>query len=109
MDWKSFYNRVYDVLVEHAGAHEHYREFYVADALREQRPLIEWRFCGKLGFGGKVWRNDGRVYVTCYPEDRTQDRAEIIDRVNSLLSEMTPSGGVWWPPSPPLEGVLPQE
>jgi len=43
----------------------------------------EHRFCGKLGFGGKLYYNNSRgFYVENYKEDKC---AEIIDRANSCL------------------------
>lgn len=97
-DWDAFYNKVYDILAEHVGAHEHYREFFVQDALREKHQLTEWRFCGSLGFGGKIWRSNGKVYVNCYSEDKTPEREILIERVNRLLKEASPPQGVWGPP-----------
>jgi hypothetical protein len=45
----------------------------------------EYRFQGHLGFGGKFWRNDERWYVTCYPEDETPKRLEMIEKTNRIL------------------------
>ena len=52
---------------------------------------IEYRFQGALGFGGKVWLClDGRgVFVTCYSEDETPERLNIINKANKLLKELT--------------------
>lgn len=48
----------------------------------------EYRFMGSLGFGGKVWSNRGRLYVTCYPEDRTPERQAAIDWANARLATL---------------------
>lgn len=48
----------------------------------------EFRFMGALGFGGKVWWNNGRLYVTCYPENRTPERERMITAANKRLAEL---------------------
>jgi hypothetical protein len=61
---------------------------------------VEFRFCGKLGFGGKfhmhptsfafpnVLAGDYRAYVSCYPEDRTPERDELIEAANERLTKL---------------------
>jgi hypothetical protein len=73
----------YDVLVQTCGASEAGREMFLA-----AQPTTEYRFIGLLGFGGKFWLNDGRVYVTCYPEDETDERRGRIAVANHLLAEL---------------------
>lgn len=50
----------------------------------------EFRFQGKLGFGGKAHFSGGRAYVSCYPEDDTPERNAIKrvlnDRLKGLLN-----------------------
>lgn len=46
----------------------------------------EWRFQGQLGFGGKLHLNGARLYVGCYPGDRTPGLDREIDRVNEALA-----------------------
>lgn len=100
---KELYERCWDILVEHAGASTNLydKECFVSHAINKDRfyKLTEYRFCGNLGFGGKFWRNDGKIYVSCYPEDETPARKKIIEKVNKLLEEITPEGGVCGPPS----------
>ena len=48
----------------------------------------EFRFQGKLGFGGKVWHQGGRLFVTCYPEDITPERSLIMSRANDALEKL---------------------
>lgn len=98
MDWKLFYNQVYSILVEHGDAHETYREHFVSHALEEEHSLHEWRFCGNLGFGGKIWRDNGRLFVRCYPEDVTPEREAVIETINAKLLALSPPEGVWGPP-----------
>jgi hypothetical protein len=79
-------SHIYDILVRVCGAPEHYRNDFIFAQARENWP-IEWRFQGKLGFGGKFWRNNGRKYVNCYPEDETPKRLEIIRQANEQLKQ----------------------
>ncbi len=80
---------VWDVLEKTCGAHRGIREeflFHARDAVKSGR-MLEFRFQGVLGFGGKVWFNNGSsVYVTCYPEDETRERRAVIKRANAELS-----------------------
>jgi len=77
--------QIWHILADHAGAsrNEYDRHGFVIEAMSGK--WTEWRFIGKLGHGGKVWNNCGRVYVTCYSEDETPERLAIIEKVNSLL------------------------
>lgn len=89
---KEIFSKIYDLLVEHAGAgiagsspKETFVRFFAEPY--EIYPCTEWRFCGVLGFGGKFWRYDGRYFITCYPEDSTPKRGEVIAKVNELLKQ----------------------
>ena len=86
---QQIFNRIYDILCEHAGARDGdwQREGFVR-LFAESAETTEWRFQGLLAFGGKFWRNDGRYYVTCYPEDETAARRDIVEKVNELLKEL---------------------
>ncbi len=46
----------------------------------------EWRFQGKLGFGGKYY--SGRNVVDCYTEDRDDKTTKIIEELNEKLSNV---------------------
>ena len=85
-----FYDRVFNLLVSIGGASEAIREDFVYHHARSDTPCDEYRFQGKLGFGGKYWRAGNRV--TCYSEDENKGRLEIIRRLNEELSKL---------PSPP--------
>ena len=55
-------NAVYDVLVQECGAAGgHDRESFVSQQTTDE--IAEWRFCGKLGFGGKFWRGHNHASV----------------------------------------------
>lgn len=84
---------VYDILVEECGASESQRPEFVHHQVTSR--VDEWRFMGALGFGGKFWRNHGRLpggtwgevwYVTCYPEDSTPEREAMIRTANWRLT-----------------------
>lgn len=77
---------VWDVLVELAGATEYWRADFVHHAGTHKPGELEYRFGGKLGFGGKVRsRYDGTWSVDCYLEDETPERRAIIEAVNARI------------------------
>ena len=77
---------VWDVLVEMAGAREEERDQFVRHAESTKPGDLEYRFCGKLGFGGKIRSQyDGTWSVDCYPEDSTPERRTIIEAVNARI------------------------
>lgn len=78
-------NKIYDILVNVGGAIEHYRDSFVY-AHTSKDECTEWRFMGKLGYGGK-YRSDTNS-VDCYLEDETKERLEIIDEINKQLKEI---------------------
>ena len=49
---------------------------------------LEYRFMGGLGFGGKLWFQQGRLYVSCYREDETTERLQMIERADRRLEEL---------------------
>lgn len=75
---------VWDVLVEICGASERmWPQFeYHFPGCRE------FRFQGDLGFGGKVWADRHRVYVTCYPEHETPAISAKIQQANAALAQL---------------------
>ena len=82
-------NAIYDVLVQECGAFEDERQRFVYHQTHDpEEQLREWRFCGKLGFGGKFWRNAGRLYVNCYNKDMTKKRQKMIDRADERLAKL---------------------
>jgi hypothetical protein len=53
----------------------------------------EYRFGGSLGFGGKFWRANYVPWsVSCYREDETPKRLEIIARTNEQLAWLQDGG-----------------
>ena len=45
---------------------------------------LEFRFCGSLGFGGKIYVEE-LPRVSCYPEDETPERLSAIAKANERL------------------------
>jgi hypothetical protein len=79
-------NLIYDILVKECGAFEEEREHFIIHQTTTE--IREWRFCGKLGFGGKFWNADDRLYVNCYNEDLTPERSKMIEQANKLLEKI---------------------
>jgi len=82
-------DKIYDLLVAEAGAPEYDRSSFIwhhsEDRLASSTPS-EWRFQGKLGFGGKFYVEDRGWRVGYYGrEDLTPERDAIVERVNARL------------------------
>jgi len=75
---------IYDILVRVCGADEDKRLAFNS-YLAEPDDFVEWRFQGKLGFGGKFYKIREKMYVDCYLEDKTPEREKIITEANKLL------------------------
>lgn len=88
MEARPFYGRVWDILVEHAGACTGPRERETFIHAFASPRTTEYRFQGLLGFGGKFRRNSGGVYVDCYPEDLNPTTQAILDKVNGLIAKI---------------------
>jgi len=88
---KEIANKVFDLLIEEAGAYEGNRnEFLFAQTRKPDEyykfgGCTEFRFGGKLGFGGKFWNTNNRFCVSAYSEETGSIQAEIIEKVNNLL------------------------
>ena len=76
--------KVYEILIKDCGANQEQRLNFLAYMTNSDLPL-EWRFIGKLGFGGKLYKQGKKMYVSCYPEDLNPERQEIINSVNEKL------------------------
>ena len=82
-------NRIWDILVKDAGAHEHHRENFVHYLIEPVRHGHEYRFMGDFGFGGKLHYTPTRgAWVSCYPEDQTDERKARIDSINAELANV---------------------
>ncbi len=80
-------NKVYDLLVSIGGADEPERTSFIYHHCESKHKCDEWRFSGKLGFGGKYWRDTNSV--GCYKEDETNSRMKIINELNDKLKSIT--------------------
>lgn len=78
-------NQIYQCLVTQAGASEDEREAFVRN-MTSPTPAREWRFQGRLGFGGK-YRSD-RNTVDYYYEDATPEREAIAYTTNVFLNQI---------------------
>lgn len=89
---RELFAQVYDVLVQRAGAHEGMREHFLDTcerwAAKDPYQTNEFRFVGKLGMGGKFWLCPESFHVSCYSEDSTPERREIIEKTNSELKKL---------------------
>jgi hypothetical protein len=81
---KELASQIYDILVGTCGANLSEKEDFVS--AQTDQLVSEWRFQGRLGFGGKFWRNYDRWYVNCYPEDLTPEIAEMIQDANLKIA-----------------------
>ncbi|WP_425953079.1 hypothetical protein [Ralstonia pseudosolanacearum] len=82
---------VWQVLVNNckpAGAEEE-RVAFIA-AMTKARPPREYRIQGELGFGGKL--RFPELTVDCYPEDGSDARNAIVERVNAELALLVQFG-----------------
>lgn len=79
-------NKVYELLVSVGGASERDRESFIYHHCESEYGCGEWRFQGKLGFGGKYYSRNNRVCF--YTEDTTPERDQIRSQLNELLSEI---------------------
>jgi hypothetical protein len=82
--------RVFDILVDQAGARESLWEQFAIYLTGEEEHGHEFRFQGALGRGGKLIfqrRTFGaNLYVTYEPDDETPEREEIVKITNRALS-----------------------
>jgi hypothetical protein len=78
--------KVWDVVDEECDPAPSTYDF-LDDIAYHQMPR-EFRFGGKLGFGGKLFSNSRNVWVDYYPEDRTPERDAIVERVNARIKEL---------------------
>ena len=75
---------IWQILVEECGANNDSETFEIATTIEG---TTEYRFCGHLGFGGKIYFQD-RITVSCYPEDETPERLLMINKANNRLLDL---------------------
>lgn len=79
-------NNVYDLLVSIGGADESMRSNFIYHHCENKDGCDEWRFMGKLGFGGK-YRSKTNT-VDCYAEYEVPSRIMLIEKLNSELKKI---------------------
>ena len=84
---KEFATKVYELLVSIGGADASDIDSFVYHHTEDKYGCTEWRFCGKLGFGGKY--RSSRNTVDCYSEDETAERVELMELLNRELKKLT--------------------
>ena len=70
----------------YAGSTHNFDRAEFVHEFTKDDPTREWRFSGKLGFGGKFWHANDRFYVSCYAEDETPAIREMIENANNELA-----------------------
>jgi len=83
-----FYDQAYTVLVNLGGAVPSERDRCIHFFTTTSSSVLEWRFRGELGFGGKFWRNGTKHYVTCYKEDETKVLKKLCKEINEKLEDL---------------------
>jgi hypothetical protein len=81
-----FANKVYDILVAHAGAFENNRQCFVYSHCEDEYPCGEFRFGGHFGFGGKYRSTTNKIDY--YQENHTKKLDKLQEKVNKLLGEI---------------------
>ena len=76
-------NEIYNALVSIGGADESMRESFVYHHCESKNGCGEWRFSGKLGFGGKYFSRNNRV--SFYSENKTKEREAIKEKIDLEL------------------------
>lgn len=81
----AYANTIYDILVQYAGEVED--DWSRHDFIHSitVRGVDEYRFQGGLGFGGKLYFGVEGPRVSCYHEDLTNERENMIKMTNEAL------------------------
>jgi|HubBroStandDraft_5_1064220.scaffolds.fasta_scaffold26428_6 hypothetical protein len=81
---------IYKILEECCGAANDELRAFVDYMCLKDRDLhgSEWRFCGWLGFGGKLYSNSQGVYVDCYAEEKSPLAVFAIKIANERITDL---------------------
>ena len=89
------FEKIFNVLMKHAGASESMREQFMYKMLewniRDDYGTWEFRFMGNLGMGGKFWLTAESFHVSAYSEDligRHAYRKDVINTTNEELKKL---------------------
>lgn len=79
---------VYDILQDICGAPDGWRDLFIHRFTEPDKYGMqsEFRFFGKLMFGGKFNIKNKKWHVNCYPEDETPERMNMIEEANKLIN-----------------------
>jgi hypothetical protein len=87
----NYWNRVWEILVDNFKANDRDKESFIS-YMSEPNDNKEFRFCGILGFGGKLYKNCNGLYVSYYAENSTPELEELVEKVNKTLKEEVING-----------------
>lgn len=86
---KEHFTKVYEVLQREVKAPADFLESFLDYAIDWRNnhywQTREFRFCGSLGMGGKIYLDPEGYRVGCYSEDLTNARRLACQRVNQQL------------------------
>lgn len=83
--------KVYDILVRECDADPTQAPAFVQYMTSPQADHLggkEWRFGGRLGFGGKLYVYSHVWHVNCYDEDANTVRRNLMFRVNDMIGHV---------------------
>ncbi len=91
--FNDFFNDIFSILVNIAGAVEKERGDFIHHVKSHKNgycdSVCEYRFVGKLGFGGKFYFSSIKnIHVSCYEENKNLSRLWIIKRTNNALVDI---------------------
>lgn len=79
-------SKIWDLLVLECGALETDRDGFISYVTqRPSKELVEWRFQGAIGFGGKIHFGRNRWSVSCYREEENPYVNLMIAEANHRL------------------------
>jgi hypothetical protein len=86
-------NAVYDILIQTCGALKeddgtHGRSAFMKMMTQKHWNVKEFRFCGALGYGGKIHFDGWELKVSCYPENMNPQRRQMIEMTNGKLKNI---------------------
>jgi len=81
----------YNICIDICGApvlEKNYMNYLIEYFMNDNSNSMEWRFQGKLGFGGKLYLNYKGFSVDCYQENYNDARRLMIQKANIMLGEI---------------------
>lgn len=85
---------IWNILAKECAAPDHLRTDFLYRVKQAAGATsitsFEFRFCGSLGFGGKLHQVGTKLYVTTYPEELNPERRTAIMKANIALAALIP-------------------